>query len=281
MILGKEEREDPLKMDIFYTNIKFFGFMLTQYSLKRNHWSKMKRRISSSQSILSTLPLPFLNRSRIIFSSKFRNTILLTHLFLPDHFRMELGRGGGVGTIPRRYYIVAKISLERNDSSGEGVFFLIRNTPNKGNWWFRGGKEKNNKNNRRRGVHNEIKSRGKKVRPSGERCEISKGGPPLPPPLPLPLPYFSPLPLSNRLAFVALSLAAKMKNGFLSGPCATFLSSGRINYGTPDRESWGRGDPWYLQTARTKIMRSGDTRRASRASYKVLNLSSIVIAFRL
>lgn len=63
--------------------------------------------------------------------------------------------------------------------------------------------------------------------------------------------------------------------------CATFLSSGRINYGTPDRESWGRGDPWYLQTARTKIMRSGDTRRASRASYKVLNLSSIVIAFRL
>lgn len=82
-----------------------------------------------------------LNRSRIIFSPKFRNTILLTHLFLPDHFRMELGeelaRYRDVITLSQRY-------LLRNDScSGRGVFLLIRNTPNnKGNWWFReGGRE--------------------------------------------------------------------------------------------------------------------------------------------
>lgn len=121
----------------------------------------MKRRNSQIRN-LSTLNPPLLNHSRkpIIFSSKFRNTILLTHLFLPDHFRMELGGEEGCDTM-MLLHCRKNISWEARE--GGGVFFLIRNTPNKGNWWFRGGKEKNNKNNRRRGVHNEIKSRGKKV----------------------------------------------------------------------------------------------------------------------
>lgn len=81
----------------------------------------MKRKNSQIRN-LSTLNPPLLNHSRkpIIFSSKFRNTILLTHLFLPDHFRMELGGGGGV-----RYHDVITLSqkyLLRNEGGGRGVF---------------------------------------------------------------------------------------------------------------------------------------------------------------
>lgn len=123
-------------------------------------------------------------------------------------------------------------------------------------------------------------------KPSGERCEISKGG--LSPPLPSFSSYFS-----SYFSFLlstttleptgfrrSLSLAGKMKNGFLSGRCATFLSSGRINYGTPDRrESWG-GSWGYLQTCSNENNALWGCSKASRASYtRVLNLSLIVIAF--
>lgn len=114
-----------------------------------------------------------------------------------------------------------------------------------------------------------------KVRPSGERCEISKGGPPLPSSSSFLL--ISPIYYYSRTDWLS-SLAGKMKNGFLSGRCATFLSSGRINYGTPDRESWG-GSWGYLQTCSNENNALWGCSKASRASYNVLNLSLIVIAF--
>lgn len=116
-----------------------------------------------------------------------------------------------------------------------------------------------------------------KVRPSGERCEISKGGPPLPSSSSYFSSYFSYLLLlSNRLAFVARWQNEKW---LLIGTLRNF--SFEWTYKLRDtryRESWG-GSWGYLQTCSNENNALWGCSKASRASYNVLNLSLIVIAF--
>lgn len=124
-------------------------------------------------------------------------------------------------------------------------------------------------------VSNEIKSRGRKGSTLWRKVRNLEGWPASPL---LFLLLFLLFLLSTTTLDWLSSLAGKMKNGFLSGRCATFLSSGRINYGTPDRESWG-GSWGYLQTCSNENNALWGCSKASRASYNVLNLSLIVIAF--
>lgn len=110
-----------------------------QSSLKKKSLIEYETRISSSQSILSTLPLPssFLKSLQDNFFPKvpqhdFINPFISSRSFQNGIRGEELARYRDVITLSQRY-------LLRNDScSGRGVFLLIRNTPNnKGNWWFR------------------------------------------------------------------------------------------------------------------------------------------------
>lgn len=91
-----------------------------QSSLKKKSLIEYETRISSSQSILSTLPSPFLKPLQHNFFPKVPQHDFINPFISSRSFQNGIRRGAG--TIPRRYYIVAKISLEKRLLFRAGCF---------------------------------------------------------------------------------------------------------------------------------------------------------------
>lgn len=87
---------------------------------KKKSLIEYETRISSSQSILSTLPSPFLKPLQDNFFPKVPQHDFINPFISSRSFQNGIRRGAG--TIPRRYYIVAKISLEKRLLFRAGCF---------------------------------------------------------------------------------------------------------------------------------------------------------------